>query len=112
MHNFPAGSGLLNDYFNTFAAACSPEGDIFMGGHEGLTVVSMQSVAQGGARPKLTLSEVTVGGRQVLADDDGVVRLSYDDRQIVQIFHGQSGKQWACNLRLPHKAVGQRLDLH
>ena len=83
VHNFPAGSGLLNDYFNTFAAACSPEGDIFMGGHEGLTVVSMQSVAQGGERPKLTLSEVTVGGRQVLADDDGVVRLSYDDRQIV-----------------------------
>lgn len=84
-HNFYGNEGLYNDYFNTFAATLSPQGDVLMGGSDGYTRISPQVMYSNKSRPKLTLSEVTVGGRTVPVDSE-VLRLAYDDYQIVLRF--------------------------
>lgn len=81
VHNFAGNEGLQNPYFNTFAAVCSPQGYILMGGNEGYTLITPQMMYDNKLRPTLTLSEVMVGDRQILPDGN-TIRLSYDDYQI------------------------------
>lgn len=81
VHNFAGNEGLQNPYFNTFAAVCSPQGYILMGGNDGYTLITPQTMYDNKLRPTLTLSEVMVGDRQILPDGN-TIRLSYDDYQI------------------------------
>ncbi len=88
VRNFTSSEGLQNTYFNTFAATVGPDGNILMGGNEGYTMIAPEAV-KGRSRPVLRLTEVMVGDRQVEMTDD-VVRLQYDDRQIVFRFFSGS----------------------
>ncbi|MBQ3805787.1 MAG: response regulator [Prevotella sp.] len=97
VHNFSDRVGVQNSYFNTFAAACSPDGDILFGGAEGYTLISPSAMYANKQRPQLRLVEVTRSGEassmavnvHVEMDDEGgvePVQLSYDDRQITLRF--------------------------
>ncbi len=83
IHNFTSNEGLQNTFFNTFAGVCSPDGNILMGGNEGYTMISPQSVIGKRDLLKLSLTEVTVGNRIITPDDDNNIYIDYDDNQIV-----------------------------
>ncbi len=97
VHNFSDRIGVQNSYFNTFAAACSPNGDILFGGAEGYTLISPSVMYANKQRPVLRLIEVTRNNEEystlanvtVTTDEDGglqPLKLSYDDRQITLHF--------------------------
>lgn len=87
VHNFNDRIGVQNTYFNTFAATCSPDGEVLMGGNEGLTVISPVVMYAGRIPPTLSLTEVTVGSTHTTHHfSDNSLRFSYDDRQITLHF--------------------------
>ncbi len=81
VHNFTTNEELQNSFFNTFAATCSPRGEILMGGNEGYTMISPNNIFRDSAKPKLMLTEVMVGDSCIIPIDNEV-HLSYDDHLI------------------------------
>lgn len=88
--NFTKTIGLQDDEFNTGAFAKLPNGNLAFGGVNGLNVFNPAIVLQGGFTPNVFITNILVGNKTVLPNDNtGVLQQSIEQAPSITLNHLQ-----------------------
>ncbi len=88
--NFTKTAGLQDDEFNTGAFAKLPNGNLAFGGVNGLNIFDPAIVLQGGFTPNVFITNILVGNKVVLPNDNtGVLQQSIEQSKSITLNHLQ-----------------------
>jgi len=88
--NFTKTAGLQDDEFNTGAFAKLPNGNLAFGGINGLNIFNPSTVLQSGFSPNVFITNILVGNKVVLPNDNtGVLQSAIEQTQSITLNHLQ-----------------------